>query len=360
LIRDPKVTVLMAVYNCEKYLRQAIESILGQTFSDFELLIIDDGSTDNSSAIICSHTDGRIRVLRNNINKGEAYSRKRALEEARGEYIAVLDADDIALPHRLEVQVNFMDTRPDIVLLGSSYEIIDKNGNVLQLRRALNNHLAIHWRMLFGNPICNSSSMFRRVTALEIGGYDKERYFAVDYDLWSRFAVVGKIEQLDEVLVKYRHHEESLVNRSQPDAFPEAGYTIIMNNIRLQTGAEVTPDVVRYLSEHSAKDHFSSATIELSNDAFSLCVDNLILQKVESKIDRQLAISLALDELQRISRRSSNSQSRALWMGLRLVLRHSPETIFSRLVVRFAWRIIVPSGMRKRFLPYYPKWLRSG
>src|SRR6266705_845891 len=130
----PKVTVLMAVYNAENYLRQAIESILSQSFEEFELLINDDGSTDHSAEIIQSFRDSRIRAIQNPINQGEERVRNQCLQIARGEYIAVLDADDIAHQDRLQIQTDFLDRHRDISLVGSPLEIIDESGRVVGIQ----------------------------------------------------------------------------------------------------------------------------------------------------------------------------------------------------------------------------------
>ena len=120
---NPKVTVLMPVYNCEKYLRESIESILNQTFKDFEFLIINDGSSDKSAEIVESYNDNRINFVQNEKNIGLAASLNRGLDIAKGEYIARMDADDISLPERLEKQVRFMETNPQIGICGQ----LDKN-----------------------------------------------------------------------------------------------------------------------------------------------------------------------------------------------------------------------------------------
>jgi len=359
-VSDPKVTVMMAVYNAERYLRQAIESILGQTFDDFELLIIDDGSTDSSPAIIRSYSDARIRVLRNESNSGVAYSRKRALLNARGHFVAVLDADDVSFPRRLEIQVAFLDTHLDVVVVCSGREVVDENGKVLQVNRGVLDHLSMHWRLLFGNPIANSSTMFRRVMALEVGGYDEKRlYGPEDYDLWSRLANRGKIAQLDNPLVQYREHSDSLVHTEPYMGRIEIALEIVRDNIRSITGIDVPIDVARYLSEYPAIDAFDPATIELAYDTLFLCLGNMVQMKAKTKADVFLTVSLALDDLERISRRSPKSRWRSLNMALGLVLQHSPDVIFTRKFIRFAWRMSVPEAMRKRLQPHYPECLKT-
>ena len=210
-----KVTVLMPVYNGSRYLRQAIESILGQTWSDFEFLIINDGSNDNSRDIILSFDDRRIRLVDNPSNIGLTKSLNRGLQLARAEYIARQDADDISYPERLERQVKFLDEYPDVVLLGTRTRAIDESGkpqkeNLLRIPIGL---LAIRWYLMFQNAFIHSSVMFRRSIICEkLGGYDESFAKAQDYELWSRIARSYAVENLSDVLLDYRFEYGSTVS----------------------------------------------------------------------------------------------------------------------------------------------------
>jgi len=189
-MKNPKVTVLMSVYNGEKYLNEAIDSILGQTFKDFEFLIIDDGSTDSSLDIIKSYTDTRIRLVRNEQNSGLTKSLNKGLGLAHGEYIARMDVDDISLPKRLETQMKVLEaTLADICFCRSIF-INEINGkeNIWKEK----DWLFTRWRGLFENEYgLHSAVMFRRKSILRIGGYDKSFIRAQDYELWDRCAVCG-------------------------------------------------------------------------------------------------------------------------------------------------------------------------
>lgn len=340
---DPKVTVMMAVYNAQRYLRQAIESILGQTYADFELLIVDDGSSDNSSVIIRSYSDARIRVLHNESNRGVAYSRKRALLNARGDFVAVLDADDVSSPERLEIQVSFLDTHPDTAAVCSNYEVIDEYGKVLHVDRVVLDHLSMKWRLLFGNPIANSSTMFRRIMALEVGGYDEKRLYGTeDYDLWSRLVNRGKINRLDMLLIQYRYHPDSLLHTESNMGRIQIATEIVRDNIRSLTGHGVPLDVAWYLSEYTAADRFDSSTIERAYDTISLCLSATILTKVKIKSEVFPIISNFLDDLVRISRRSPNLRKKSLTVAFRLLLQYSPDIIFTRKFFRFLWKMAYP------------------
>lgn len=210
---NPKVTVLMAVYNGERYLGEAIESILAQSFTDFEFIIINDGSTDLSRHIILTHRDPRIRLVDNSDNIGLTKSLNRGLALARGEYVARQDADDRSRDERLLRQVAFLDANPDIVLMGAQTRIIDENGNIIKGKgehKALN-HLGISYQLLFGNPFTHSSVMFRKNIILDkFCGYDESYWYNQDFELWSRVIAGAQTANLPDILVDFRSHSRSV------------------------------------------------------------------------------------------------------------------------------------------------------
>jgi glycosyltransferase involved in cell wall biosynthesis len=206
----PIVTVLLPVYNGEKYLQEAIESILQQSFSDFEFLIIDDGSTDNSRSIIEQFSDHRIRLLTNPKRLRLSGVLNRGLQEAKGKYIARMDADDIALTQRLQQQVTFMESNPLVGLCGSAIEIFGEN---IKVRTDIypENSEKIHAYALFDCPFCHPAVMLRKYMVLENElNYDGSYYPTEDYELWSRAIKLFPVANLSEVLLKYRVHEESM------------------------------------------------------------------------------------------------------------------------------------------------------
>src|SRR5438046_2743554 len=159
----PTVSVIMSVYNAQRYLAAAIDSILAQTFTDFEFIIIDDGSTDRSSQILAdfANKDSRIRV-ETRANKGLTRSLNEAIALSRGEFLARMDADDIALPNRLEVQVRFMREHRDVVLLGGGYELIDGAGRFLRKMIPPSDDATLQEHALSGRtPICHPLAMMR-------------------------------------------------------------------------------------------------------------------------------------------------------------------------------------------------------
>lgn len=202
---NPLVSVIMPVYNAEKYIADAIESLLNQTFMNFELLIINDGSTDHSEKIIITYKDKRIRYIRHQQNKGLIATLNEGIRHASGEFIARLDADDMAKPERLFRQVQFLLRHRDHSICGSSYEVINSKG-----QKQFNVHLPtqdkqIRTLLFFGNCICHSSVMFRK-SALDKELYRSSYQLCEDYDLWSRMVEHDKVAVLPEPLIRYRLH----------------------------------------------------------------------------------------------------------------------------------------------------------
>jgi glycosyltransferase involved in cell wall biosynthesis len=201
----PQVTVLMSVYNGEKYLREAIDSILGQTFKDFEYLIIDDGSTDSSSDIIRSYTDSRIRLIQNEKNIGLTRSLNKGLKLAKGEYIARMDADDISMPERLEKQVRFLDEHKNVALISSSVIFIDSCGKEVRRWDLATDSDEIKSIFLRDqNQILHPFSMYKKRCVEKVGMYREEFEVAQDVDLWMRMIERYDIANVQEALGVYR------------------------------------------------------------------------------------------------------------------------------------------------------------
>jgi len=206
---EQKITVIMTVYNGEKYIKEAIDSILRQTYKNFELLIINDGSTDNTLKIVNQYQDKRLKLIQNPINSGIVYSRNKALEESTGEFIAVLDADDIALPTRLKKQLNFLEKNTDFGLIGGWAELIDEYGNLTGIK--WKNKIPpnrISSTLLFNNLFTHSAAMLRK-NAIPADGY-RQYEISCEFDLWIRMAKKWKLGNLNEILVKYRIHSEGV------------------------------------------------------------------------------------------------------------------------------------------------------
>lgn len=203
----PKVTVLLPVYNEERYLREALASVLAQTFVDFELLLIDDGSSDGSAKIAEECTDPRLRLELNDRNRGQPATLNRGLGLASGQYIARMDADDICLPRRLEEQVRFMDQHPQIGICGTAVRVLGSD----EVWSCPLEHEEIRCALLFYNAFNHPTVMLRRdVFECFHLQYDVTTSTAEDYDLWVRAVEVTETANLPDVLLEYRVHAEQI------------------------------------------------------------------------------------------------------------------------------------------------------
>jgi glycosyltransferase involved in cell wall biosynthesis len=205
----PSVTVLMPVRDNAPFLRAAMESILSQSMRNFELLVIDDGSSDDSVAVAKSFHDSRVRVLRNGRNIGIAATLNRGLETARGGYVARMDGDDISLPRRLERQVAFLDGNPEVGICGTWAEYFGR-GRPFTVRYPVGAG-CVAASMIFSNPLAHGSVMIRSGFLKEHGlKFDEEVGAAQDFDLWSRCRAHFALDNLPEVLLRYRQHDTSV------------------------------------------------------------------------------------------------------------------------------------------------------
>ena len=208
LAAAPRVSVLMTVYNAAPFLRESIESILAQTFGDWELVIVDDGSTDASAAMLSGYTDPRLHVFTFARNTGRTPALRHALAHARGEYIAVLDADDIAYPDRLRRETEFMDAHSRVVLVGSWVRYIDRHGEPAGAWTPPPDGL--YDQLGARNVIVHSSVMYRRKAAEDAGGYAQPYQYAQDFALILALAGRGEIAMIPEYLGALRFLEGSM------------------------------------------------------------------------------------------------------------------------------------------------------
>ena len=206
----PKVTVLMPAYNAGKYIGEAIQSILDQTFSNFELLIINDNSTDNTKEVIKKFTDCRIRTI-DHVGKGISSALNAGLKEAKGYYIARFDADDVCLKKRLERQVNFLDANADYILIGTDAEYIKENGDHLFDFHCVSYcYSDILQRLYQQCPFIHSSVMYKKEKVLQAGCYSEHAHNFEDYLLWITLVKAGKCCNLPDPLIKVRFNPASV------------------------------------------------------------------------------------------------------------------------------------------------------
>lgn len=209
----PRVSGIMAARNTAPYVGAAIESALGQTYGNFELLVVDDASTDATAEIVAGYAerDVRVRLFRHAECRGPAASRNVVLREARGEWIAVLDSDDLWRPNRLELQLAVVDANPSVRLVTSEYRKMDVAGRTLETLPYTWPEWWLLWRLLFWNSIGGHSQvLFQREPALACSGYRSDFEFAEDYMLWVHLTRQGGVACVHEVLMDYRVHDESV------------------------------------------------------------------------------------------------------------------------------------------------------
>lgn len=225
----PRVTVLMPVFNRELYLDEAIQSILAQDFDDFELLLVDDGSTDRTAAMLRSwaQRDPRIVVITLPANQGIPAALNAGLARARAPYVARLDSDDVMMPGRLTAQANVLDRNPAVVLVSCAYELVDQSGNYVSTWRGDEPHEVVTYLLNFYNIVGGGGQvMFRRAEVAAEGGYACEYPSSEDYDLWVRLLRRGRILTLPMIGMKQRDHgARSLVRYA---AVKRANWTAIM------------------------------------------------------------------------------------------------------------------------------------
>jgi len=211
------ISVIMGVYNSKRYLRESIESILNQSFSKFEFIIIDDGSNDGSSKILRKYSkkEPKIKIIENKKNIGLTASLNKGLKAAKYDIIARMDADDISKKDRLQKQYNFLKANEDISVLGTSAIDINKKGEIINHRKVPLSYDEIKKTVRFVNPIIHSSVMFRKNDILKIGGYNENYRKVQDYELWFRCIANNiKLNNLKEELILYRRDNKYYKRKS--------------------------------------------------------------------------------------------------------------------------------------------------
>ena len=204
----PLVSVILPVYNAELYVRESIQSILNQSFSDFELIILNDGSTDDSEIVISEFQDERIKYVKNETNLKLIDTLNLGLKLAQGKYIARIDADDVAFPDRFEKQITFLENNPDFGLVGSFAECFGDTNGILKY---VEEDQDIRFALLTHNPFIHSTIMVRSTVLKENNlTYKKDQLHVEDYDLWIQMLAFTKAKIIPECLIKYRVHENQI------------------------------------------------------------------------------------------------------------------------------------------------------
>ncbi len=227
----PKISVIMSVFNHEKYLQKSIDSILSQSYKNFEFIIINDGSNKNTKKILELNKlqDKRIKVIINKKRIGLTKSLNIAIKISKGEYIARQDSDDISYFKRFEEQLNFFKKNKKVIMCGTNGILIDNNGSFLKnIKNLENNYEKIKKKLIYENQFIHSSVMVKRNYLLEVKGYDEKFKYAQDYDLWCRLSIRGFLTNINKILVKIRQHNESITKKNKK----EQNYYSILASIR--------------------------------------------------------------------------------------------------------------------------------
>ncbi|MBI4847510.1 MAG: glycosyltransferase, partial [Nitrospirae bacterium] len=325
------------VYNGEGYLRASIESILNQTFGGFEFLIIDDCSTDSSSPIIQSYSDSRIKVVTNPVNLGQTRSLNLGLQLAQGEYLARQDQDDISLPHRLKMQIAYLDDNPDIGILGTSAWIINGRGQYVAYMARPAHQLEVLWSSLFANPFAHPSVMMRtRILRANRLTYDAQFHYSQDYALWCQFLKFSQGANLREPLIKYRIHNSN------------ASYT----------RAQAVTSEARAISKQCLREYFPEDMLseeELHNFVSLFIVDTPLISNLQ--FDRAKIAMMYLDLFQLFTdRHPSSSAIPSLYRHTSL---EAIKSVVRPLPVAPGWLRVVWRALQLdvSVLWYFPLWI---
>jgi len=214
---SPKVSVIIATYNREKYLKVAIASVLQQTYVNFELIIIDDGSTDNTLKLVKNFSDPRMNYIYQN-NKGRSSARNRGISIAKGQYITFLDSDDLYLPTKLALQVNYMDNHPEVGMIYTSAYCIDEAGDFIRHKYKAKASGSIYKKIAFFVPVTITlpTVMIRREILTKIGGFDENMNRFEDTDMWRRISKITRIDAINSYTCKLRTHADNALVSQNP------------------------------------------------------------------------------------------------------------------------------------------------
>jgi glycosyltransferase involved in cell wall biosynthesis len=260
----PNVSVLISVYNGEDFISKAIDSVLVQTYKNFEILLIDDNSKDSTSDILIKYAKKfpkKIKLFRNKKNIGLTKCLIKIMKNSKGKYIARLDADDFWHKDKLKIQINFLNKNKKVVLLGSSGFKVDSNNNVIS-KIGLNNlnHKSLKNKLLFKNYFLHSSIIFKKNIYYKSGGYNSDFKFSQDYDLWLKISKIGNIGNLDDNLIYLSQHKNSITSKNKKI---QSLYAFIIScihksktNIKLKN--KNLFNLIKKLKQNTDKTHFDS------------------------------------------------------------------------------------------------------
>lgn len=307
----PLVTVFIPVYNCELYIKQCLDSVINQTYDNLDILIIDDGSTDKSISIIESYRDNRIRLIKNNVNRGIPYTRNKGISESRGKYMAIMDADDICNKYRIEKQVEILEKYEDIDVVSSYHKTFtnlnDLNENKVEriyiyLKKMIKGNQnkpltdeQIKIGLLFSCVFANPASMIRLTTLKEHDiKYNKDCFVAQDYELWTQISKIGKFHLIDEELLYYRFGHENITKTSMYKKFEKRKIVLdkIHDNILDFYNFELNDDEKIIFNDFFKEDSLGNLSNNDKKDIKNLIQKLIIKNKSKSIFNEKDFISI--------------------------------------------------------------------
>ncbi len=271
---SPLVSVILPVYNAQDYLKESIDCILNQSYTNFEFIIINDGSKDDSEKIILSYADPRIKYYYHE-NKGLGATLNIGLGLCKGKYIARQDQDDISNVDRFKKEVEYLEKYPNIFLLGTRAKIFKDNSDYINYHIHATHPADLKFDLLFDNPFVHSSVMFRKSAIEKIGNYNSDRNLYEDFDLWSRFSEIGDVANLPEVLVNYRDHDKGL-SKNFTNFKEYALYNQGLNNIHklVNSNGDAFSDLEALY--HWKKEIFKGSSVKTLKKALDLISEKII------------------------------------------------------------------------------------
>lgn len=265
----PTVSVVIPSYNHDKYIEECLDSILSQSFQDFEIIITDDGSTDKTLERIATYTDDRIHIFENVQNRGAAFTANRCIENSSGKYIAMLSSDDVWLPNKLQNQVDFLECHPDVYAVFSKVNWIDEDSNLINSPSFYYNNVFevenrsrfdwLHHFFFIGNCICHPSGLIRRAAYTECGGYNPFFANLPDLDLWVRLCMKYEIFILEERLINFRHFNDG--TNASGQTLPNL-YRIIFEDFQIMDHYKKIHDVDIFLKVFPMASQFTNIETE--------------------------------------------------------------------------------------------------
>lgn len=269
---NPLVSVVIPAYNEEKYIRQSIDSIIQQTYTNWEIIIVDDASTDCTRKIALDYQCPRIHIYTCPSNKGPGAAQNIGFSHSRGGLIAVLAGDDQAMPDRLSTQVEYMMNNPDVAVLGTGYVVIDEYGVTINTVKQHSIPLEIKWNLLFSNPIAAPTVILRSKAIRECGQYDQSIRFGEDMELWGRIASNWNIATIPTPLIKYRVHAHSLTNTTGFKLKQYYAGIVVQKNIQSLTKKIIENDVAELLASWLVTPYPNSRISNTAIDVILKCL----------------------------------------------------------------------------------------